>query len=127
MHSSETVGLMPLRVTAPPHQNWKYRNTGRLNELSHFSFLTPRKHEPGKVTVLGCIAMAWRLVLTFSLTGCNGRCLTTPKLRLWDAPASSEFSRVLPGFLFKGYLRCFLQVGITAKVKRIKAMGEVPV
>jgi hypothetical protein len=42
------------------------------------------------------------------------------------APASSEFGRVLPGFLFKGYLRCFLQVRITAKVKRIKAMGEVP-
>src|SRR6266480_8086893 len=25
------------------------------------------------------------LVLTFSLTVCNGRCLTTPKLPLWDA------------------------------------------
>jgi hypothetical protein len=42
------------------------------------------------------------------------------------APASSEFSRVLPGFLFKGYLRCFLRVRITAKVKRIRAMGEEP-
>jgi hypothetical protein len=42
------------------------------------------------------------------------------------APASSEFSRVLPGFLFMGYLRCFLRVRVTAKVKRIKARGEVP-
>jgi len=39
----------------------------------------------GKGTVLGCIAGALTLVLTFSLTRCNGRCLTTPKLRLWDA------------------------------------------
>ena len=38
-----------------------------------------------KVTVLGCIVGALILFLTFSLTGCNGRCLTTPKLRLWDA------------------------------------------
>ena len=42
------------------------------------------------------------------------------------APASSEFGRVLPGFLFKEYLCCFLQVRVTAKVKRIKAMGEAP-
>ncbi len=42
------------------------------------------------------------------------------------APASSEFGRVLPGFLFVGYLCCFLQVRVTAKVKRIKAMGEAP-
>jgi hypothetical protein len=42
------------------------------------------------------------------------------------APASSEFGRVLPGFLFKGYLRCFLQVRVIANVKRIKAMGEEP-
>jgi hypothetical protein len=41
------------------------------------------------------------------------------------AHASSEFRRVLPGFLFKAYLRCFLQVRVTTKVKRIKAMGEV--
>ena len=34
----------------------------------------------GKGTVLGCIAGALTLVLTFSLTGCNGRCLTTPAL-----------------------------------------------
>jgi len=91
--------------------------------------MPPAHHEPGKVTVLGCIAGALILVLTFSLTGCNGRCLTTPKLRLgdaakWVAPASSEFGRVLPGSLFKEYLRCFLQVRVTAKVKRIKAMGE---
>src|SRR5204863_2624737 len=32
-----------------------------------------------------CTAEALILVLPFSLTGCNGRCLTTPKLRLWDA------------------------------------------
>ena len=42
------------------------------------------------------------------------------------APASSEFRRVLPGFLFKGYLCCFLQLRVAVKVKRIKAMGEVP-
>jgi hypothetical protein len=42
------------------------------------------------------------------------------------APASSEFGRVLSGFLFKEYLCCFLQVRVTAKVKRIKAMGEAP-
>jgi hypothetical protein len=42
------------------------------------------------------------------------------------APASSEFGRVLPGFLFKGYLYCFLQDRAAAKVKRIKAMGEAP-
>jgi hypothetical protein len=42
------------------------------------------------------------------------------------APASSEFGRVLPGFLFKGYLCCSLQVRVTAQVKRIKAMGEAP-
>jgi len=40
------------------------------------------------------------------------------------APASSEFGRVLPGFLFKEDLCCFLQVHVTSKVKRIKAMGE---
>jgi hypothetical protein len=49
------------------------------------AFEAPAHHEPGKVTVLGCIAGTLILVLTFSLTGCNGRCLTTPKLRLWDA------------------------------------------
>jgi len=42
------------------------------------------------------------------------------------APASSEFGRVLPGFLFKEYLCSFLEVRVTAKVKRIKAMGEAP-
>ena len=47
-------------------------------------------------------------------------------VKAWVAPASSEFGRVLPGFLFKGYLRCSLQLPVTAKVKRIKAMGEVP-
>ena len=40
--------------------------------------------------------------------------------------ASSEFGRVLPGFLFKEYLCSFLEVRVTAKVKRIKAMGEAP-
>jgi hypothetical protein len=39
--------------------------------------------------------------------------------------SGSEFGRVPLGFLFRGYLRYFSQVGITAKVKRIKAMGEV--
>jgi hypothetical protein len=38
----------------------------------------------------------------------------------WVTHASSEFGRVLPGFLFMGYLYCFLQVRITSKVKRIK-------
>jgi hypothetical protein len=61
----------------------------------------------------------------FPFTACNEHCLIAPKLRLWDA-ASSEFGRVLPGFLFKGYLRCFLQVRVTATVKRIKTMGEEP-
>jgi hypothetical protein len=42
------------------------------------------------------------------------------------APASSEFGRVLPSFLFTGYFSCFLQVRVTAKVKRIKAMSEAP-
>ena len=42
------------------------------------------------------------------------------------APASSEFGHVLSGFLFKEYLCCFLQVRVTAKVKRIKAMSEAP-
>jgi hypothetical protein len=38
-------------------------------------------------------------------------------IRIWQRPS---------GLSFQGYLRCFLQVGITAKVKRIKAMVEVP-
>jgi hypothetical protein len=41
-------------------------------------------------------------------------------------PPHPKFGRVLHGFLFKGYLCCFLQVRVTAKVKRIKAMGEAP-
>src|SRR6266480_8102782 len=52
----------------------------------------PAHHEPGKVTVLRCIAAALILVLTFSLTVCNGRCLTTPALgrrliRIWARPS----------------------------------------
>jgi hypothetical protein len=42
------------------------------------------------------------------------------------APASSEFGRVLPGFLLTGHFSCFLQVRVIGKVKRIKAGGEEP-
>jgi len=40
------------------------------------------------------------------------------------APASSEFDRVLPGFLFKVYLSSFLEVRFTTRVKRPKFRVE---
>jgi len=81
-----------------------------------------------------------RIVLAFGtgfgtvllLTGCNKRCLMTPRLRLWDAAewvtraASSEFGRAFSSFLLTGHFSCFLQVRAIGQVKRIKARGEEP-
>ena len=54
-------------------------NLGRLPSRAASSAV------PLRSAWLGCIAGTLILVLTFSLTRCNGRCLTTPKLRLRDA------------------------------------------
>jgi CDP-diglyceride synthetase len=48
------------------------------------SFASPSRTWAG--AVLGCFAGALMISMSFfSLTECNERCLTTPKLRLWDA------------------------------------------
>ena len=75
--------------------------------------------------VWGCFAGALIGVLPFSLTRCTERCITTPKLRLWDAPASSEFGPVLPGVLRRGYPVSFCEVRSNAGLKRKTLWPEV--
>jgi hypothetical protein len=56
--------------------------------------------------------------------GATPRIPVTPRAsRGGVAPASSEFSRVLPVVLFTGYLFSFSRLRFTAGVKRTKTKG----
>jgi len=64
--------------------------TGRNRIIDEFSMPAHEAFDGLPITNrsgcrLGLFAGALIRVLSFSITGCNERCLTTPKLRLWDA------------------------------------------